>query len=164
MRGTGAVLYGEGATGGVIVITTKAGTGAERTNAAQLYGGAGSLGLRETRATATLASGGFSVDVAASDRNSDGHRDNLKSASDATSASAQWSNDWLRLGARAGRDSTRSGFPGPLSAAQYATNPRQAISQSEYGATQSSHSGIFAEAFVGSWQLVADANLSLIHI
>lgn len=158
LRGTGAVLYGEGATGGVIVITTKAGTGADRSNAAQLYAGAGSLGLRETRATATLASGGFSVDMAASDRNSDGHRDNLKSASDATSASAQWSNDWLRLGARAGRDATRSGLPGALSADQYATNPRQAVSLNEYGATQSSQSGLFAEAFVGSWQLVADAN------
>lgn len=158
LRGTGAVLYGEGATGGVIIITTKAGTGADRTNAAQLYAGAGSLGLRETRATATLASGGFSLDVAASDRNSDGHRDNLAAASDATSAAVQWSSDWLRLGARAGRDATRSGLPGALSAAQYAANPRQAISLTEYGATQSSHSGVFAEAFVGSWQLVADAS------
>ena len=158
LRGNGAVLYGEGATGGVIVITTKAGTGADRSNAAQLYGAAGSLGLRETRATATLASGGFSVDVAASDRNSDGHRDNLASASDAASASAQWGSDWLRLGARAGRDATRSGLPGALSAAQYAANARQAISPNEYAATQSTHSGIFAEAFVGSWQLIADAN------
>ncbi len=158
LRGNGAVLYGEGATGGVIIITTKAGTGADRVNTAQLYAAGGSLGLRETRATATLASGGFSVDVAASDRNSDGYRDNLASASDAASASAQWSNGWLRLGARAGRDATRSGLPGALSAAQYAANPRQAISLNEYGATQSSHSGLFAEAFVGSWQLVADAN------
>ena len=37
LRGTGAVLYGEGATGGVIVITTKAGMGARRTHAAQLF-------------------------------------------------------------------------------------------------------------------------------
>lgn len=158
LRGTGAVLYGEGATGGVIIITTKAGSGAERVNSAQQYGAAGSLGLREARTTATLASGGFSFDLAASDRKSDGHRVNFASAADAVSASAQWSNEWLRLGARVGRDASHSGLPGALSAAQYANDPRQAISLTEFGAVQKSNSGVFAEAFVGSWQLVADAH------
>ncbi len=158
LRGTGAVLYGEGATGGVIIVTTKAGSGAERRNTAQVYVAGGSQGLRESRATATLASGGFSVDVAASDRNSDGHRDNFASASDATSASVQWSNAWLRLGVRGGRDAFRSGSPGALTAAQYEADPSQANSLTEYGAAQKDHAGIFAEAFVGAWQLVADAN------
>jgi iron complex outermembrane recepter protein len=158
LRGTGAVLYGEGATGGVIVITTKAGIGTERSSNAQVYAAAGSRGLRETRATATLASGGFSVDVAASDRESDGHRVNFASSANATSVSGQWSNDWLRLGARTGRDATHSGLPGALSAAQYASDPRQAISLTEYGAVQTSNSGLFAEALLGDWQLMADAN------
>lgn len=158
LRGTGAVLYGEGASGGVIVVTTRAGTGARRSNAAQVYVAGGSLGLRESRTTATLASGGFSVDVAASDRNSDGHRDNFASATDAVSASVQWSNDWLRLGVRGGRDAFRSGSPGPLTAAQYEADPRQAASLTEYGAAQKEHSGVFAEAYLGAWQLVADAN------
>ena len=158
LRGTGAVLYGEGATGGVIVVTTKAGSGAARRNAAQVYVAGGSQGLRESRATATLAAGGFSVDVAASDRNSDGHRDNFASANDATSASVQWSNAWLRLGVRGGRDAFRSGSPGALTAAQYAADPRQANSLTEYAAAQKDHAGLFAEAFVGAWQLVADAN------
>ncbi len=158
LRGTGAVLYGEGATGGVIIVTTKAGTGARRSNNAEVYGAAGSLGLRESRAAATLASGGFSVDVAASDRNSDGHRVNLASATDAVAATAQWSNDWLRLGARGGRDAFRSGSPGALSAAQYAADPRQANSLVEFGAAQSNHSGLFGEAYLGAWQLAFDAN------
>ncbi|MEP6969811.1 MAG: TonB-dependent receptor, partial [Betaproteobacteria bacterium] len=158
LRGTGAVLYGEGATGGVIVITTKAGIGAERTSQAQVYAAAGSLGLRETRASATLAGGGFSLDVAANDRQSDGHRVNLASTSNATAVSGQWSNDWLRVGARAGRNATNSGLPGALSAAQYASDPRQANSLTEYGAVQTSNSGVFAEALLGDWQLIADAN------
>jgi iron complex outermembrane receptor protein len=41
LRGSGAVLYGEGATGGVIVITTKAGSGKQQASGATLYGGAG---------------------------------------------------------------------------------------------------------------------------
>jgi iron complex outermembrane receptor protein len=158
LHGTGAVLYGEGATGGVIIITTKAGTGADRKNAANVFAAAGSLGLRETRATATLASGGFSVDVAASDRNSDGHRINFASASDAVSGSAQWSNDWLRVGVRGSRDASRSGSPDALTAAQYAADPRQANSLVNYNAAQKSSSGMFAEAFVGAWRLVADTH------
>ena len=158
MRGTGAVLYGEGATGGVIVVTTKAGTGAKRVTSAQLYGAAGSQGLRETRANAVFAAGGFSVDVAAHNRDSDGHRKNFASEMDAVAASAQWSNDWLRLGARAGRDAMSSGLPGALSAAQYAADPTQANSLTEYGASQRSNSGVFVEAHLGNWQLAADTN------
>ena len=158
LRGTGAVLYGEGATGGVIVITTKAGIGAQRTSSAQLYAAAGSLGLRETRGTAVIASGGFSLDLAASERRSDGHRVNFASEADTVSATGQWSNDWLRIGARLGRDAMESGLPRALSDVQFATNPRQAISLTEYGATQNRQGGLFAEALVGDWQFAADIN------
>ena len=158
LRGSGAVLYGEGATGGVIVVTTKAGTGVQRTTSAQLYGAVGSHKLRETRASAVFAASGFSVDVAANKRDSDGHRDNFASSSDAVAASAQWSNDWLRVGARVGRDAMSSGLPGALSAAQYAADPTQANSLTEYGASQKSNSGLFVEAHLSGWQLAADAN------
>ena len=42
IRGSGAVLYGEGATGGVIAITTKAGRGLARQSQADVYAAAGS--------------------------------------------------------------------------------------------------------------------------
>ena len=158
LRGTGAVLYGEGATGGVIVVTTKAGIGAQRKSSAQLFGAAGSQGLRETRATAVLGGGGFSLDLSASQRSSDGHRVNFASESDAVSVTGQWTNDWLRLGARLGRDAMSSGLPGALSNLQFAADPRQANSLTEYGASQNHHGGLFAEAIVGDWQIAADVN------
>jgi iron complex outermembrane receptor protein len=158
LRGTGAVLYGEGATGGVIVVTTKAGNGAQRATSAQLYGAVGTHGLREIRANAVIASGGFSVDLAASNRDSDGYRKNFASEQDAVSAAAQWSNDWLRLGARVGRDTTSSGLPGALTAAQYAADPTQANSLTEYGAVKKTDAGLFVQAQLGNWQIAADAN------
>jgi len=158
LRGTGAVLYGEGATGGVIVVTTKAGIGAPRKSSAQLYAAAGSLALREARGTAVIAGGGFSLDLASSERRSDGHRVNFASESDAVSATGQWRNDWLRLGARLGRDAMRSGLPGALSAVQFANNPRQANSLTEYGASQNRQGGLFAEVLLGNWQFAADVN------
>ncbi|MFB0898026.1 MAG: TonB-dependent receptor plug domain-containing protein, partial [Polaromonas sp.] len=95
IRGSGAVLYGEGATGGVIIITTKSGKGVARENAASIYAAAGSYGLREGRANATLASGSFSLNVNAMNREAGNHRDNFHSHSNALSAVAQWRNEWL---------------------------------------------------------------------
>ncbi|MDO9196597.1 TonB-dependent receptor [Rhodoferax sp.] len=163
LRGTGAVLYGEGATGGVIVVTTKAATAAQRVNSARLYGAAGSNGLQDLRASAVLASGGFSMDVSADDRRSDGHRQNFASSSDSLAATGQWSNAWLRLGARAGRNSMESGLPGALSAAAYAADPYQAdpsraSSRTDHVSTKKENAGVFFEATLGSWQLAGDAN------
>lgn len=158
LRGAGTVQYGEGASGGVIVVTTRAGKGLVSTNGAQLGGAAGSFGLREARASAQLVSGGFAVDVAAKDSKSNGHRDNFASTSNNLASTVQWSNDWLRLGALSGRQMVQSGWPGSLTAAQYEANPSQAQSMFNYGTTKSENTGVFAQAMLGEWELALDAN------
>jgi iron complex outermembrane recepter protein len=157
LRGSGAVLYGEGATGGVIIITTKAGTGKERRNAASLYAGAGTYNLRDLRANATVAAGGFSLDAAGQKRDSDNHRDNFRSETDALSVTGQWSNDRLRLGARSTRDSLDTGLPGGLTLAQFEANPRQTTTPTDKAHIRNTRNSVFAEAHVGDWQLGADA-------
>ena len=157
IRGSGAVLYGEGATGGVIIITTKAGKGVARKNAASLYAGVGSYGLREGRANATLASGGFSLDVNGMNRKADNHRDNFRSDTGAVSAVAQWSNDWLRFGASRAQDKLDTGLPGSLTATEYQNNPRQTTHPQDKASIENIRDGLFAEALLGDWQLVADA-------
>jgi iron complex outermembrane receptor protein len=157
LRGNGAVLYGEGATGGVIVITTQAGAGKARRSGASVQLGAGSLGLREARASATLAAGGFSIDAAAQKRDSDNHRDNFRSETDGGNLTAQWSNDTLRIGARYGEDRLSTGLPGSLTAAQYAANPRQTTKPNDRASLSNQRSGVFAEAMLGEWQLAFDA-------
>jgi iron complex outermembrane recepter protein len=157
LRGSGAVLYGEGGTGGVIVVTTKAGAGKDRRNAASVYAAAGSYGLRDLRATATVAAGGFSLDVAGQKREADNHRDNFRSETDAASVAGQWSNDWLRVGARYGRDTLDGGLPGGLTQAQYDANPRQTNFPNDEAHIRNERSSVFAEAQLGSWLLAADA-------
>jgi iron complex outermembrane receptor protein len=158
LRGTGAVLYGEGATGGVIIVTTKAGAGVKRQNSAQLYAATGSNGLQDLRANAVLASGGFSIDMSATERHSDGHRDNFASVAKGQTVAAQWSNHWLRVGVRAGRNELYSGLPGSLTAAQYVADPRQASSSTDFGDSKKENTGIFAEASLGNWLVAFDAN------
>ncbi len=158
LRGSGAVLYGEGATGGVIVITTKAGRGKERRNTASVYGGVGSYGLRELRGNATLAAGGFSLDLSSQRRDADNHRDNFQSESNAGSVTAQWSNDAFRLGVRHSQDAVETGLPGGLSIAEFESDPSQTNTPTDWARIRNSRDGLFAEAWLGNWQLAADAN------
>lgn len=157
LRGSGAVLYGEGATGGVIVITTKAGSGTARRNSATLYGGVGSNGLYELRGIATVASGGFSLDLHGVRRETDNHRENFRSETDGAGLSAQWSNDTVRLGFRHDRDTLNTGLPGSLSAAQYAANPQQTTNPKDNARIQNERSGVFAEAVTDNWKFGFDA-------
>ena len=158
LRGSGAVLYGEGATGGVIVITTKAGSGRQQATGGSLYGAIGSQDLRDLRASATLAPGnGFSLDAHVQDRRSDGWRDNQDSELQAGTVTAQWAGDWLRIGARLARDDLDARLPGALSAAQYEANPRQASRPDDWATIRNDRAAVFAQAELGAWQLAFDA-------
>jgi iron complex outermembrane receptor protein len=157
LRGSGAVLYGEGATGGVIVVTTKAGAGKARPNGASVYAGAGTYNLRDVRANANVGAGGFSLDASAQKRDSDNHRDNFRSKTDAESLTGQWAGDAGRLGLRYSQDKLDTGLPGALTAAQYAQNPRQTTTPDDHASIRNSRTSAFGETQVANWQLAFDA-------
>lgn len=158
LRGSGAVLYGEGATGGVIVITTKAGAGRQQAMGGTLQGAVGSYGLRDARASATVTSAnGFTLDTHAQKRRSDGYRANSASDSDAVSVGGQWSDDWLRLGARLAQDNLDARLPGALTAQQYAADPRQSTTPQDRASVRNDRASVFARAELGPWQLAFDA-------
>lgn len=157
VRGSGSVLYGEGATAGVIVITTKGGAGGTRDSGGYAYAAAGGDHLRELRAGATVAAGGFSADVSANRRRSDNHRDNFRSETDGVSVLGQWRTDGLRLGVQFAKDDLDSGLPGSLTLAQYRSNPRQASNPNDRGSIRNERRSVFVEAALAQWQLAADA-------
>jgi iron complex outermembrane receptor protein len=157
LRGSGAVLYGEGATGGVIVITTKAGAGKPRPNGASVYAAAGTHKLRDVRANANVGAGGFSLDASAQKRDSDNHRDNFRSKTDAESLTGQWAGDAGRIGLRYGQDKLDTGLPGALTAAQYAQNPRQTTTPDDHANIRGSRTSAFGETRIANWQLAFDA-------
>ena len=157
VRGSGSVLFGEGAAGGVIVITTHAGAAAARENSAHLYGAVGSFGVRETRAAATVAAGEFSLDASLGRRLADNHRDNFKSRATVSSLSGQWQYEGLRIGASHLRDDLSSRLPGSLTAAQYASHPRQTNNPNDNTSIASRSNTVFARADLGDWELAAEA-------
>lgn len=156
LRGSGTVLYGEGAAGGVIIVTTKPGQGSGRRNGGQLYLGAGSHATREARASGTLVAGDLSFDIAANKRRSDGHRRNFDSDVEGAALTAQWSGDDVRLALQHAQDDLRSGLPGDLSAAQYAANPWQASTPNDRGSLRSRRQSLTAEATIGGWEWALD--------
>jgi iron complex outermembrane receptor protein len=156
IRGSAAVLYGEGATGGAIIITTKAASGTARTGA-HAYAAIGSQALAEARAGATLVGGGFSLDVAGNRRTSDGHRENFRSGVEGLSLTSQWRNDWLRVGVQHAQDELHTGLPGALTAAQYDANPRATNRPTDRASIDNQRNNFFAEATLGSWQIAVDA-------
>ena len=71
---SGAVLYGDGAVGGVINIITK--TGVDKTPTARIEAGFGSYRQHELNASAAASQGPFAVSVSGNAVNSDGYRVN----------------------------------------------------------------------------------------
>ena len=157
VRGSGSVLYGEGAAAGVIIITTRAGSGTRRASSAQVSAAAGSFGQRELRAGATVAAGDFSVDVAANRRLADNHRDNFRSAVNGSSVNAQWRGDGLRIGVGHAEDHLRTGLPGGLSEAQYDSDPRQTNTPNDQASINNRRNTLLAQADAGAWQFAFDA-------
>ena len=155
-RGNGAVLYGEGASAGVIVITTRSGQGAARRNAANLYLAGGNLASRELRGGATLATGDVSIDVAANRRSTDGHRANFASVAEGAAVAAQWGNEWLRLVARHAADTLDTRLPGALTTAQYAADPRQTTTPDDHADIRNRRSALQAAAKWAGWSLALD--------
>lgn len=156
IRGSGAVLYGEGATGGVISITTKSGQGSARRNQADFYLGGGSFGLREARGTGTLVLGDFSLDASANKRNTDNDRQNFRSKTEGASLGGQWRNDWLRVGGRTTWDRLAAGLPGGLSSAEYAVDRHQTDTPNDSATIRNNRSNLFGDATLGDWRIGLD--------
>lgn len=158
IHGSSAVMYGAGATGGVVLITTKAGRGKQRKNSADLYAGFGSFGLRDQRAGATLNAGEFTLDVGANALQTNNHRDYFKSDQVNRAMTGQWGNDWLRAGVRYSDDKLTSGLPGALTAVQFEANPTQTdfANANNVAVIRNERQSIFAEMVLADWQIAID--------
>ena len=157
LRGASSVIYGAGASAGAILITTKAGAGVARKNSGSITAGLGNKNQRELAANATFATGGFSMDVGAQKRKSDNDRQNFASDSENLSVAAQWTNDWLRVGANLGQDDKYSRLPGSLTPAEFAQDPWQSLTPVDWASQRVNQHGLFAQAQLGNWELAADA-------
>ena len=157
-RGGSSVLYGEGATGGVIhIITRRAGQGGKAGTQGSVFAEAGRFGHRDLRASISHGAGPWSFDAAVADRSTDGYREN--SDFDQATASAGLQYAWApssRAGLRLESARSDSRFPGSLTAAQYAFDPRASFTKLDFGTLDTDRVSAYVEQRAGAFELAAE--------
>ncbi len=143
MRGSGAVLYGDGATSGVINIITKSPKQAGKTG--QVVAKRGSYGMTEMQANVNYFSGIAGLDITASQLSSNGYRANNRNEQTNVQANARWVLDAGELGLKAGVDRQDTRLPGArlVQASAginlVASDPRGAATPLDYASRDGSH-------------------------
>ncbi len=152
-RGGSSVLYGDGATGGVINIVTKRPV---KGGHGTVYAEVGQLGQREVRGSAAQTWDGFTLDGALGTQRTDNYRDNNAFEQKQFHLGAQWALQNGRAGVRL--DSTRQDFrlAGSLSLAQFQANPRQTRTPDNFASLDSDRLTAFVERRFGAVDLAAE--------
>ena len=153
-RGGSSVLYGEGATGGVINIITKRGGTPGYHGSVVLEGGR--FDQFDGRARVTHTEGPLSFDLAGARQGTDNYRDNNEFRQTTFSGGFQWAKDDLRAGLRVESARQDMRFPGSLTYAQFAANPRQTLTPNDFGKLDSDRVTAFAERRIGNTEFAAE--------
>jgi len=153
-RGGGSVLYGEGATGGVIQITTR------RNVAGGLHGSVfaegGSFHEHDVRAQLSQTAGDVSADLAVARQGTNNYRRNGDFDQTTASLDVQTRFTGGRAGIHVESARQDSRFPGSLTLAQFDADPRQTLTPKDFGSLDTDRANVFAEYRLGAVDLAAD--------
>ena len=163
-RSSGSVLYGGGATAGVINVITRATATASGSGSASssssAYAGAGSFGSREYRVNAHHESGAWAFAFSGIDRDSDGYRRHSSSEDQSGYFSVRFSHGALRAGLNFSREDQRAKTPGSISLAEFRQDKRAAQASSVLnntrGSSETSKYAGFVETDILGWVLKLD--------
>lgn len=153
-RGGSSVLYGEGATGGVINIITRRGAAPGYHGSLSLEGGR--FDQYDARARVAHGEGPLSFDLAAARQGTDNYRENNEFRQKTISGGVQWAVDGSRLGLRVESARQDMRFPGSLTLEQFEVNPRQTFTPDDFGTLDSDRVTLFGEHRIGSVELAAE--------
>ena len=126
-RSSGGVLYGGGATAGVINIITRAsGSDPKAASSASVYAGIGSFGTREYRVNGRYVKDGLDLSIAATDRDSDGFRRHSASNDRGLLLTAKYAASFARFGFSLSSEDNFAQLPGSLTLEEYRADRRMA--------------------------------------
>lgn len=155
MRGGSSVLYGDGATGGVIqIITKQIGptplTGSVTAELGQFYDRLG-------RASLTRGWEQLNLSLNLSNQKSDNYRVNNDVSQKNASGALTWFFSEGRAGFRIDSARQKTGFPGSLATlAQFEQGPRQSLTPFDHGSVDMDRFTAFVEQQFGAWQIAAE--------
>jgi iron complex outermembrane receptor protein len=153
-RGGASVLYGEGATGGVIQIFTR-GAGRQGTHGS-VFAEAGQFHQHDLRASLSHASGELSGDIAVARQGTDNWRENSDFDQNSLSAGLQLRYGGGRAGVRLESARQDSRFPGALKLEDYQADPEQSLTKKDFGSLDTDRVSAFAEYRLGAVDLAAE--------
>ena len=158
VRGGSSVLYGDGATGGVIQIITKraGGTGATRATHGSLSLEAGTRRSHDARASVAGSFNGVALDAAIDKQATDNSRVNSRYQGTAFSGGAQYALADGRIGVRIDSARQKSRFPGSLTQAQFDANPEQTLTPNDFGSVDYDRISAFGEQRFGAFDVAAE--------
>ena len=154
IRGGASVLFGEGATGGVIQVVTRRPQSNTRRGTLRAEGG--QFGYADLRASFAQSWNGFALDAAIGKQRTDNYRAHSGFEQTNLSAGAQWAYADGRIGVRLDSARQKTEFPGSLTLAQFERNPRQASTLKDFGSLDSDRINAFAEHRIGALDLAAE--------
>jgi len=154
MRGSGAVLYGAGATGGTINIITKA--PAANTKGGFVEGGVGSYRTRDVRVGANIAGERTGLRLTMAHRESDNYRDNNALRIDSAQLDWRYTGDHGALTLKAGADDQRSQLPGSISEAQIAVNRKTAALPGDFALLSGGYLNLGGSMRLGDGEIAAN--------
>jgi len=154
IRGGASVLFGEGASGGVIQIVTK--RPAANTQRASVRAEAGQFAARDLRLSAAKGWDGFALDAAYGHQQSDNYRRHNAFRQNAFAGGAQWAFTGGRAGLRIDSARQDAELPGSLTLAQFESDPRQSFTPRDHGAQDTDRYTAFWEQRVGAIDYAAE--------
>ena len=154
LRGSGAVLYGGGATAGTINIITR--SPASEGRLASLRAAYGDYGTSDVRATVEFASGAVGVLLNANRYVSSNYRVNNHDREDKFDGVVRWQDADATAALRFGSSRQKIRFPGARTAALLASDPAGSTTQNDHGLTDTWNIGIGASRPVGVGELAID--------
>jgi iron complex outermembrane receptor protein len=154
IRGGSSVLYGEGATGGVInIITRRAGAPGTR---GSVRAEAGQFSQHDVRASVARNWDGGAFDAAIGNQGTDNYRANNDFRQSAISVGAQWNLGTGKAGVRLDSARAKSRLPGSLTLAQFESNPRQSATPDDYGSLDTDRVSAYIDQRIGGVELAAE--------
>jgi iron complex outermembrane receptor protein len=153
-RGGASVLYGDGATGGVISIVTKRPGKAASRGSVLVEGGRFNAG--EVRISGAQAWNGFAAHATLGTQRTDNYRDNNEFKQTHFSGGAQWYAHDSRIGFRYEGARQDMRFAGSLSEAQFNANPRQTLTPDDNGSLDYDRLTVFGQYRMAGFDLAAD--------
>jgi iron complex outermembrane receptor protein len=161
-RGGSSVLFGEGATGGVIqVFTRRAGQAGTH---GSVFAEAGQFNQHDLRASVTHRIDKLSLDAAINNRGTDNYRANSDFKQTTFSGGLQLAYDGGRAGVRIESSRQDQRFPGSLTLEEFEANPRQTNTPNDFGSLDTDRVSAFAEYRLGTVDLAAELSHRERHV